>query len=90
MPSRAPAINRNRVTNQRLSPDRAWVRILRLLLGAITVVAVLRNFYRSATGLSENTLAESLSQVLVAFLAVAVAVHVLGNLRVSLSRRSGD
>lgn len=62
MPSRAPAINRHRATNGRLHPDRAWLRILRVLLGAVLVVAVLRNFYRSANGLSENSLAESLSQ----------------------------
>ncbi|MGO1543498.1 MAG: Pr6Pr family membrane protein [Gulosibacter sp.] len=57
-----PAINRNQATNRRLHPDRAWLRILRFLLGAITVVAVIRNFYRSANGLTDNTLVQSLSQ----------------------------
>lgn len=61
MPSRSPAINRNRATNRRLHPDRAWVRILRLLFGTIFVVAVLRNVARSAEGLGGTTLAESLS-----------------------------
>lgn len=62
MSSRVPAINRNRATNRRLHPDRAWVRILRLLLGVLMVVAVFRNFYRSANGLTDNTLVESISQ----------------------------
>lgn len=62
MPARTPAINRNRASNRALHPDRAWVRILRLLLGALTVVAVFRNFYRSALGETDNTLPESLSQ----------------------------
>ncbi|MDJ1371990.1 Pr6Pr family membrane protein [Gulosibacter molinativorax] len=62
MSSRLPAVNQHRTTNERLHPDRAWVRILRFILGAVTVVAVIRNFYRSANGLTDNTLAESLSQ----------------------------
>lgn len=62
MPSSVPAINRNPTTNRRLHPDRAWIRILRILLGLLTLSAVVWNVYRSANGLTESTIVQSLSQ----------------------------
>ena len=63
MPASRPlAVNRNPAANRALHPDRAWVRLLRFALGAYALAAVGWNFWKSANGLGENTLDESLSQ----------------------------
>ena len=59
--SRPPAVNRAVAANRALHPDRAWVRLARLLLGGVAIAAVVWNLWRSAIGLGDNTLDQSLS-----------------------------
>lgn len=59
--SSLPAVNRNRRTNEALHPDRAWVRIVRCLLGLGALAGVGWNIYRAANGMTESSVIESLS-----------------------------
>ncbi|RRJ88255.1 hypothetical protein EG850_02085 [Gulosibacter macacae] len=60
--TRLPAINRFPRTNRALHPDRPWIRLLTFALGTLAIAAVVSNVWRSANGLTDNTMAESMSQ----------------------------
>ncbi|MGJ3509647.1 Pr6Pr family membrane protein [Enemella sp. A6] len=66
--------------NRVLSPDRPWVRILRLLMGLFALAAVGYNTYQSATGAGDSTVVQLFSMFTIQSNLVFAAVLIIGAL----------